>query len=84
MIPRNLLSAIKIYNDFNYTQPEDHISLENAASIDPNVVHRVPSTLLSNKAAQIINASDDKCPAEEFRLSSLLKGCSIYISLLSH
>lgn len=49
-ISRNLLFALNIYNDLLSTTPKDHISLENTASINHHVVHRVSSALFGNNA----------------------------------
>lgn len=69
----NLVSAINLFNGLDSTLPEERIALDNLSSVEHHAIHRVSKALLT-------------CPAQtneeerrKFRLSSLLKGCDVYI-----
>lgn len=72
-LPPNLISAINLFNSLDSTLPEDRIAIDNLPSVEHRTVHRVSQALLANAA----QTNDEEC--RKFRLSSLLKGCDVYI-----
>lgn len=69
----NLVSAINLFNDLDSTLAEDRIILDNLLSVEHQTVYRVSQALLASTA----QANDEE--RGKFRLSSLLKGCDVYI-----
>lgn len=69
----NLISAINLFNNLDSTLPEDHIAIDDLPSVEHRAVHRVSRALL----ASVAQTNDEE--RKKFRLSSLLKGCDVYI-----
>lgn len=72
-LPPNLISAINLFNGLDSTLPEDRIAIDDLPSIEHRTVHRVSQALL----ASVAQTNDEE--RRQFRLSSLLKGCDVYI-----
>lgn len=72
-LPPNLVFAINLFNDLDSVSPKDRIVLDNVLSVDHHTVYRVSQALLTSVA----QTNDEECG--KFRLSSLLKGCDVYV-----
>lgn len=68
----NLVSAINLFNGLDSTLPEERIALDNLSSVEHHAIHRVSQGLLAS-------AQTNEEERRKFRLSSLLKGCDVYI-----
>lgn len=69
----NLVSAINLFNGLDSTLPEERIALDDLSSVEHRTVHRVSQALLASAG----QTNDEE--RRKFRLSSLLKGCDIYV-----
>lgn len=69
----NLVSAITLFNGLDSTLLEERITLDGLPSVEHRTVHRVSQALLANVA----QSNDEE--RKKFRLSSLLKGCDVYV-----